>query len=168
MDPSLLQTKKYCRAVFKDANKLLSEVRNIDKETRRTTNLTEEQLLEVMAVKPEVRRQFSQHFAKNGDLLAKHRPLIETQVKLSKNRSEDRFDFNIKKSLWRNYATAKTASENPDSITAGGQPRIRARKTVADLHSQTGKFPKKDQKDKASSVSSPAKIQSVEEIIKGF
>jgi hypothetical protein len=47
-------------------------------------------------------------------------------------------DFEIKKSLWRNYATAKTASENPDAITAGGQPRIRARKTVADLHSQTG------------------------------
>jgi hypothetical protein len=67
--------------------------------------------------------------------------------------------------LWRNYATAKTASENPDAITAGGQPRIRVPKTVADLHSQTGKFTK-NTSDRSSPVT-PVH-QTVEEIVKEF
>jgi hypothetical protein len=167
MDPKLLQSKKYSRAVFKDAGKLPKEIRDMDVDTRREATLSENQLLEVMAVKPEVRRQFLNHFSKHGDLLAKHRPLIETQVKVSKNKSKDLFEFDIKKSLWRNYATAKTAQENPDSITAGGLPRIRAPKKLADLHSATGKFAAKDPSTKAAQPT-PSKIQTVEEIIKGF
>jgi hypothetical protein len=139
---------------------------NVD--TRRDTTLSENQLLEVMAVKPEVRRQFLNHFSKNGDLLAKHRSLIESQVNISKNHTIDRFDFDTKKSLWRNYATAKTATDNADSITAGGQPRIRARKKVADRHSTTGKFAAKDPTITDSAPANPAKIQTVEDILKGF
>jgi hypothetical protein len=41
--------------------------------------------------------------------------LIESQIRISKNRTKDRFDYAIKKSLWRNYATAKSALENPNS-----------------------------------------------------
>jgi hypothetical protein len=118
-----------------------------------------------MGFKPEIRRQFLQHFAKNRDLLAKHRFLIESQIQISKNKTKNRFNYGIKKSLWRNYDTAKTALENPDLITAGGQPRIRARKTVADLHSLTGKFANKmsDDKPTLTQPSTPVR-QTVEEI----
>jgi hypothetical protein len=54
-----------------------------------TAILTEDQILYVMGFKSEIRRQFHQHFAKNGDLLAKRRALfvtISTQRRDDKNK----------------------------------------------------------------------------------
>jgi hypothetical protein len=54
-----------------------------------TAILTEDQILHVMGFKSETRRQFHQHFARNGDLLAKHRALfvtISTQRRDDKNK----------------------------------------------------------------------------------
>ncbi|KAJ5198276.1 uncharacterized protein N7498_007393 [Penicillium cinerascens] len=44
-------------------------------------------------VQIKIRRQFLQYFAKNGDVLAKYRALIESQVKISKSKTEYRFHY---------------------------------------------------------------------------
>jgi hypothetical protein len=130
--------------------------------------MIEDQILHVMGFKPEIRRQFLQHFAKNGDLLAKHRTLIENQIRISKNKTKDGFAYCIKKSLWRNYATAKTAQKNPNAITAGGGPRIRACKGLADLLSNTGAFAKLNNETAQVLRSESQALQSVDGIVKEF